>query len=80
MGEGVFLGGDFVDDVSVGEVAFLVEDDGGVLISEVDEDLGGEVDRETDGRFGGEGGVDDSSSSMVVWPTSGKSSMTSGSS
>lgn len=80
MGEGVFLGGYFFGDVSFGEVSFLVGEGGGVLLGEVNGDLGGEVDDETDVVFEGDGGGDGSSSLMVVGMTLVESSMTSGSS
>ena len=79
MGDRVFLGGDFVGNVSVGEVGFLVEDGGGVLIGEVEGDLGGEVGGKTIGIFGGDGGMDGSSTSIAVGLTLGEPSMTSGS-
>ena len=76
LDDGVFLGGDFSDVVSIRGFGSLVGDGGGVCIEEIDEDLGGDVVGETDMVFEGDGGVDGSSSSMVVGLTLGESSMT----
>ena len=76
-----FLGdGDFFSVVFVRGFGSFIRDGGGACVGETDEDLGGDVVGETDGVFEGDGGVDGSSSSMVVGLTLGESLMTSGSS
>lgn len=80
---GGFVGdfvGDFFRFVSVRGLGSLVEDGGGVWVSDIDRDLGGEGVGEMEGDFVGEGGVVDSSSSTWVGLTSGESSITYGSS
>ena len=76
LGDGVFLGGDFSNVVSVRGFGSFIRDGGGVCVG----DLGGDMLGETDEVFEGDGKVDGSSSSMVVGLTLRESLMTSGSS
>lgn len=84
LGDGVFLVRvlvrHFSGSVFVGGLGSFMRQGGGVCVSETDEDLGGNEVGEIDGVFEGEGGVEGSSSSIVVGLTLGVSSMTSGSS
>ena len=77
LGDGVFLGGDFSGVVSVRVVGSSIRDGGGVCVGETEGDMGGDIVGETDGYFEGDGGVDGSSSSMVVGLTLGETPMTS---
>ena len=74
------MGRGFSSFVSIEGFGSFVRDGVGDCVNETDRDLGGDVFRETNGVFEGDGDVDSSSSSTVVGLTLGELSMTSRSS